>query len=103
MQLGMNRENSDVVRSIGCSVLALLLAASIPAVWLFANRNAPRPGYGASAFLGRPPGARLDVDRYGDARYGGTAPERVTVTQLQQEVDYSVPKVPILGPPHRVD
>src|SRR5437879_2590908 len=99
----VDSETRNLLIGVCAVVLAFVLVVGIPAVGFFANRNAPRPGYGPSAYLGRPPGGRLDVDLYGDPRYGGTTPERVSVAQLQQEVDYPVPKVPILGPPDRVD
>jgi hypothetical protein len=73
------------------------------AVGLLGGCRTAKPGYGGSAYLGRPPGAHLDVDIYGDPRYGGTTPQVVSLAELQRKVDYPVPQVPVLGSPNRVD
>jgi len=90
---------------VATSILGILLLAMLwwLAVTWARSRVQPRPGYGPSAYLGRPPGATLDVDLLGDPRYGGVTPLTVTLEELRPLVTYVVPSVDRFGAPDRID
>ena len=97
-----------IMRASVISVIALclLIVFGVGGLWLAAyiwKGRQPLPGYGRSAYLGRPAGASLDVDLYGDPRYGGTTPEVITLDDLRGRNSYPIPQMESLGPPDRVD
>lgn len=99
----MPRDTPDPLTAISIVLLVAAVFFALPVIAWLATRQTPAPGYGTNAYLGRPPGARLDVDLFGDPRYGGTTPEVVVLSELQQKVDYHMPRIPVLGAPDRVD